>query len=737
MKQIRKHMDEGLRVCHLSSFADGGSWLSDDRVYAFFGNGGIAEIGYHGRQPVSRNSRVFSGEGGVIGFLAEDRNGVAMKLGFDRVLRHPAAVEAEAEAGGHSFFFRIQAIGRSIIISSRSAPRNRVRIVWDSSGLYGDPQGERTWSEPAIRDSYAEISFRDVIRIGAWMRRSGPYTGDFLLPEAWRRMIFGRKLRAGTAESGDLLPEWRDSAAAVYDSSVFCVIGGPGFDLAPGEPGCPWTWTADSDAQGHYPDFIIRFSDIHSDIDPDLDPSLPKSDARARRASILDRSPELKLAGRPAVENFFASFPALVESCMIEEAGMPRANPGAYYWIWSWDAMVTAMEFPRWGALSRMAAVLRFINSHRDEGGQIPMRWTRDFLPMDAPGRGALEFLYLRLLREYTLLSNDLQPLISAWPFVVQHARECAASADERGFFASLGFYPDMPLRFGRCGTSAVALEIAAHYSFCRDAADCAAVIGDSTLGAQASAHAELIREAFNDAFFDAGRGFYCDSVDTVSGFRNESFPLFSLLFLQRFDSLDLLSGRERRAAAFIAEHHLGSHGLALLPPWDRNRNSEPAAGAWYPHWDLYAVRLWRATGMAGALTRWLELVSRSLETLGYCPEFLMLPPFENGDSDAWLQHGAASNLNCAAGWHRALIEGIGGLRLDEGRIRILPLALQIPDPEFRNISHAGAIWDVKVRYGGDKYRGIAVDGHPIDGCLEVPRRFFDGGRHKLDVIYK
>ena len=55
----------------LDSLVDRGCWISHDRMYAFISaDHGITEIGYHGIQPVSRNSRVLVEESGVLCFSA-------------------------------------------------------------------------------------------------------------------------------------------------------------------------------------------------------------------------------------------------------------------------------------------------------------------------------------------------------------------------------------------------------------------------------------------------------------------------------------------------------------------------------------------------------------------------------------------------------------------------------------------------------------------------------------------
>ena len=111
------------------------------------------------------------------------------------------------------------------------------------------------------------------------------------------------------------------------------------------------------------------------------------------------------------------------------------------------------------------------------------------------------------------------------------------------------------------------------------------------------------------------------------------------------------------------------------------------------------------------------------------------MPPFERGDADAWTKHGALSNLNCATGWYRAVIEAVLGLRLDGGRMEVLPCALPLGEVELRGLQHSGTTWDITVRYSGSALLEIKIDGVAMDGRI-VPERFFDGGRHALEGVY-
>jgi hypothetical protein len=304
--------------------------------------------------------------------------------------------------------------------------------------------------------------------------------------------------------------------------------------------------------------------------------------------------------------------------------------------------------------------------------------------------------------------------------------------ADPRGLFPNVGFYPDLPLRFHRTITSAVAMEVAGFYTFCRICENVARLFSDGPTASRAGAAAATLESTFDETFYDTGNGFWIDSVDLENGDRNTSFPVFTLLFLHSPLGLRLIRGRLQEAAEFISGHLCARFGLRLLPEWDRNAAAETVSGSWYPHWDVYALTVLRRAGRSAEIVRWLSSMNDVLGWLGYAPEFLMLEglPEEKG------RHGAASNLNCATGWYRALLVGICGLEFDPGGITVLPLDLPLGRVSFSGIRSHGTTWDVVVEHGGPHLRSFSVDGMEIRGCLKIPVRHQDGGKHLIELRY-
>jgi hypothetical protein len=395
-----------------------------------------------------------------------------------------------------------------------------------------------------------------------------------------------------------------------------------------------------------------------------------------------------------------------------------------------------AMELPAWGEAHLMADITRFLNSHRDVGGAIPARWTRAGMPLDTPPRGSLDFLHILVTLKYLHETGDVQVLLDAYPFLIEHLGNISRDLDEKGWIPNIGFYPDLPVRFGRSEQSVVTMEMGASYSFCRLLETAARFLHDSKTENSAREAGGRIRRDFMKNFWDETQGFLVDSVDASSGTVNRSYPLFSFLFLQSPLGWALIREKIRNIADFIARNHWTPDGTLLVPPWDRNHASEDAMASWYPHWDIYMVKLFRRAGKAGAIVTWLNQVRKLLDHLGYCPDFLRLDGFSRGEANPWRAHGSYSNLNCITGWYRAILEGVVGIEHDPGGMTIIPLSLPLGEVQLRGYRHGDATWNIRVENDGPVLTSIEIDGVAMRGSLKIPAPFYTKGIRDLHIRY-
>ncbi len=507
-------------IIHPEALADRGCWISGDRVYAFISSehDGITAVGYHGAQPVSRNSRVFRGGIGAFRFFAWGQDGTLHRIHLTDFDWLPGILTVTGVWPSGRRRFSIRATGRNVVIAEEagSGP-DKIAMLFSLDSLTVDVHGDRSWNPGEVEGGRLHLEFRDRVLLDAWMRREGPYAGDFLIPEPIRRKIYRRRCRSGLATREDLLPEFQNSPFPLYDARVAVTLGGPAYAPELGENGWLFLPSGESGDSG-VREFRIAFDAGRSDA--------PAESLRKRYLDLLDRSPSLGIPGFPEVEGFSKTVPGLVESCVVREIGVPRATPGEYYWVWAWDAMVTALASLRWGDLDGAGRIAAFVDGHRDEDGCIPMRWTRSLEPLDTQPRGSLESLLCSLVDAVAREGRDQSRHCALFPRMVDHLDHLRARSDDRGMFANAGFYPDLPLRFGRTERSAVALEVGAFYTFCRTCANVATALGDRSVARRAEESASRIEASFLESFWDAEKGFVNDSRDLGKlGSRAESQP--------------------------------------------------------------------------------------------------------------------------------------------------------------------------------------------------------------------
>jgi hypothetical protein len=718
----------------LDRLADRGCWISDDRIYAFVSAAGsIAEVGYHGMQPVSRNSRILVREEGVLQFSFRESDGSEQEIRFNDVTWTPSGVHMPLTHTGGKIVCDISVSGRALCINFAGTVTSAVGLIIriDKASLFTQVHGERVWQVPVVSGSHAVLECRDRVMMQSWLDRSGPYAGDFLIPEPVRRKIFAGGKRSGLARRDDLREEFRSVDFPLYDAAVFVRIGGEEYRMV--ETNEAWQFESGLSPGGlSSRRFVVEFADASE--------QLLRSEARSFTASVSSddtrgSSLALSIAGFPHWRRFIHSVPGLVNSCKIRDLGIPRATPGRYYWIWAWDALISVIEAIRWGDLEVARKTLQFVDAHRDIGAVIPARWTRLLEPLDTPSPGSLEFLLALLGYELSLEGGEGQ-FPGSFPLLSGRLRDAAVEVRDRGYLRGEGFYPDLLSSFGRNERSAVCMEVGSWYCFCRILQDASHRAGDAETEHLAGECASAIARNFLRHFWDEEGGFFFDAIDTDTGNKSTRHPLFALLFLQSHFGLSLIRPVIDRAADFVERRLLTPYGMRALPLEESTPGGEVVLDAWYPHWDLYALKLLRRAGRGGAILRWLEASERVLKHLGYCPEFLDLKGFREGRPDAWLRHGAASNLNCVTAWSRALREGVVGVEVDPGGLTHLPLFLPIGKVGLAGIFWRGGVWDIEVDYAGPYAERLIVDGQVFSGTMKVPVQFGVPGSHRLEICY-
>ena len=716
----------------LDSLVDGGCWISHDRVYAFISaDHGITEIGYHGLQPVSRNSRVLVRASGVLSLSV--RNGAGeQKLQTCELNWHPSRIEAKTTIADGSCLLTAEASARRLVVRSllSSSHEHTICVRLAKAAFFIAVHGERTWSECRLEGDSLLAGFRDRIMLQSWMNRTGPYAGDFLIPEPTRRKIFSTSQRSGLATRDDLREEFQTTDLPLYDALVSLRFGGDGFSCR--ETNDAWLFEQTLPFGGSA-EFVVEFADSVelSAIKREQAPTITTTADEQGRTT-----PAITLTGFPHIEDFVETVPALVDSCVVRDYGIPRACPGRHYWIWAWDSLVTMTEGLRWGDSRDAGATVEFIENHRDDNGHVPARWTRSLAPLDTPSAGGIEFLQTSLAYETFLETGERALLKRCLPSFIARFEEVESELLHNGLFTGEGFYPDLLSAFGRTEKTAVCMEVGSWYAFCRIIGNVVRELSDSSLEKRCDAVAVSIAEHFDAHFWDEKNGFFVDAVNTATSHRTSLHPLFSLIFLQTPLGLHLIRPHLQQLGAFVSKELMTDAGVRILPLNEAGAGGEAILDSWYPHWDLYALKVLRRTGDADSIMRWLACAERALSKLGYCPEFLTLRGFREDDAQAWEHHGSASNLNCVTSWFRGLRESVVGFEFDPGGITHLPLSLPIPPARLEGIRWRGSRWSFESVYEGPYFESLVVDGVSIEGSTKVPVHHQTSGDHHVAARY-
>lgn len=737
-----------LTLKDLAEYIDQVVWISDDRISALASqrSGGIEQIDFHGSQPVSRNAKLLQHPEGVLRFSLraniEGRSEI-VPLQWLNLTLHPAGIQQTHEWSGWRITLETTVKRDTLQVQchceSSASQQNwdgvSLEVAWNSKSLTTEVHGQRLWAEPQIwRERWLLLHATDQIHLQEWLRRTGDYQGDFLIPEGWRRLIYKRRCVSGAARLEDVREEYLHTTLKLYDADTWILLGGESFALQASEN--DWqrfrsiSHTTD-DRTWCSPQFEVAFFTAMPIREQPAAESIFAIQTKRYKA-LNTAAPQLEIPEFPAIEEFFRRVPQIVESARVQDFGMSRACPGTYYWIWAWDNMVTALAQSHWGDLDNLKRIVDFIRWHRDHDGSIPGRWSRQLEPMDSRGVGAMDFLFSELVLSLYAETNDRMILRGNYTALHDAFTHLQQRSHANGLFPTIGMYPDLPAKMGRDENCYVAIDEGAWYGLCRNLEKIAWLVGDQPTAEKAARQASKIAENFLATFWDEERDFVCDAFDPRDGKRNASYPLFSLLFLESPWGYALLRNKLNSCAQFISAHLLNDRGLALTPAWDVNHHSEPAMSAWYPHWDFVAIKALAHAGDFQAVRRWLHLVNECYRRLGYCPEFVAL---NVKPEEQWQHHGAAWNLNCAAGWYNALLHGLAGLDFDLGGLtcRTTP---DMPAFRLKQLHFRGGRWQVEKSGSGKFITSLEVDGEEIKGALKVPTRFYAPDEHQLRIHY-
>jgi hypothetical protein len=737
-----------MKKVELNNIFDKEVWVSDNRVAALVSKNAVKQIDYHGLQPVSRNACIFNNENFVIKTFIKIGSNKKKQLKWNSLEWYPNKIETSFNINGFAGTLHISLSDRALLIwissddiIDESIPI-RFEIVFNKKSLTKNVQGARTYSLIDKCNDRVIYRINDKILLNSWMKRTGAYNGDFMIPESWRRMIFINRKVSGLAKYNDLKNEYKNDNLVLYNENVFVIFGGNGYTKRENSDTITFQYEYDSRIfkKINVEPFCITFGDDLANVKNNYSEILKNGlkliyKKKKEYQSHYKKNPEIFINCLNSMEQFFKLFPVIVKSAEITDLKMFRACSSSYYWLWAWDSMVTANSLSYCGMNEDQKKVIEFVGSNRNYDGAIPMQWSRRLEPMDAKKFGTLDFLFANLIMHQFVVDSEHSIIHRNYPQMVYSFDKIYESCNTKGMFQSVGMYPDLPLKLGRTEKSYVSMEAGAAYSYSIIMNQLSTIMNDPITIRKSEKLIYLIQKNFLSYFYDIKREFIIDSINEKHE-KKHIYALYSLLFLINSCSFSIIRPKLREIGNFIENNLLGNSGIALVPEWDECRRSEDAMSSWYPYWDLPALKIFRRLNNSAAIIKWLNVASECFEYFGYCPEYVSLDNLSNDKGSKWVKHGTPWNLNCSAGWYQCIIETVFGIEEDIGGITYIPMDPITDKMKMSNIYLKGVKSEIEISGSGKYVSSFIINGRILKGCMKIPEIFYSNEKLKIGIFH-
>lgn len=724
------HTDSGI-----SSFPEGGVWSADDRILAFAtgASGGLAHLVYHGHQPQSANSFLFRGEHGALILSIELHAGEEVREvahRFERVRVLPYGWENEFAEGklriqtalvarGHSLTWQVRCLNDS------SRPVRATPVLrLDHGALNWQVNGLREWRAPEAIGGALLVTAHDRLQTGTWI--SFPGFRDVMVEAETALLLAGETTEVEVP--GDrvrLLTE--ELAPGAWGRTRYFFIVCAGAALNPGSgAGRDVGETAREDARNLA---LTRLAGLRAA------PGQAQTEQAKRYAQRIATAPRLQVTGYPVAQAVYRLAPVYLDAAKVGQTGAMRSSSGGYYFVWGWDSLMAGHELARLGDAEGTRRLLDFIGTHLAEDGSVPHRYDNDLQALQVTGYGFIDLLLISLLYQYYAETLDHTTLDRAYSLARRIFGELAARCDDRGFYPSLGMYPDAPQKLGRTPQSYVGYEVGFWYCACRMMEALARISGEEQLATTARTIASRIYAAYLPAFLDPERGFPVDAIQPPGNEPNGTYPRYGLFPLHNPFGAWLLRPSMGSISRFLSSELVRPDGIRMVPAWDAHAGTETVTrDCWFLHFDLYTLKVFRRAGDGAAIENWLRLADSYFARRGVIPELQMLRPAGEGGPPWVGPVGQIWQLFALSGWARGLLEGVAGLETDLGGLTHVPCDIGAA-VHVRGLPFRGGSWDVDITGRGPGVVRFAVDGEEVRGSLKVPGELYAPGAHRLEVV--
>lgn len=429
----------------------------------------------------------------------------------------------------------------------------------------------------------------------------------------------------------------------------------------------------------------------------------------------------------PVVASFAKQTPALLRGVMPSD--LPGAHRSSYdsYWVWGWDSMflshVCLLADLDPSASDMLDLLARTADPKYGIGHSFDAQ-LRTKLTQLPSAQG----LFAVSVWQQWAVAGDLEPARRHWEFITTWLKRCSALPRREGLLVGMSLFPDFPQDAGQNGNDLTPVMNGIFYQACRCIEQLAGALDDSATAAAAANAAEMCRTGIRRRLWDARRGFWYDSVDSITLRGRPSYPSHALFWITPF-ARELIHDPQA-AASFMEKNHRFAGGIRMYPTWDPTFNADGnQLGQHYPPGqDPLYLRLMAMTGRQERLREWLGWLETFWTSLTV-PEACTVEAENDGPHRP--DNPGGRQMFTMKTWYEGLIGAILGISFDPAGLTIEP-GLNAP-LGWKGIPAHGRRWNINITGKGEYLSKLVVGGRSWTGTCKVPLP--TTGTPRIDIL--
>ncbi|MDR1094017.1 MAG: hypothetical protein LBL66_07710 [Clostridiales bacterium] len=442
---------------------------------------------------------------------------------------------------------------------------------------------------------------------------------------------------------------------------------------------------------------------------------------RYRRAAAV--APRLR-SGDKRLDGFFLLEPLYHESLKARDIpapdGIAAKARNSRYWIWGWDSMLSNLCPIVWGDAAFTGGMLDFFRRFSDPEKGLLHACRYDNTPGSfAPP--ASQGLYISMLWNYCQTTGDAEKLNTHYAFAKSvFDRAATLESGDTGLLAGTSLFPDFPDCLRENGRDLSLYNNTLFYGAARAMEALALTAGDRETAERARALFLRTERSFGRYFFDAGKGYFVNSVDADTLERRDCVNICGAMWDEDY-LYELLSPFAPPCAAYIEKRGLGEAGFRAVPLSDASYDADAnQLHCTWPAVEEAVLQFARLAGNAEIIDRWTRWTGDWIERLTV-PEgisYFLETPF--AEYDEWNCEPGTFTTNDSRKWYQEILKIRLGITVDGGGVTFAPPLCA--GYSLRNFSVGGRKRAVKTAGAGRHIEYLEVGGRRFYGTRKLPK---------------